>query len=124
MAYKDAIEFILCLNHVLRRIFQWACVFILFFYGCASYRFRSLKKPLRMYCARKYRYFNALTTILKNSGSMLILLYSGDCGSVPVAQGWAENLNHSHLAGSLYCFRLCLGILGSLLWKRKPQGRD
>lgn len=49
------------------------------------------KKWLRTYCASKCRYVNTLIILLSNSSSMLIHLYSRDCGQPPVPQVGLRN---------------------------------
>lgn len=57
--------------------------FVFLFYSSMVVQVIDSKRPkeqLRTYCASKYRYFNTLIILLTSSSSMLILLYSGECG--------------------------------------------
>lgn len=60
------------------------CFYFILLWRCKLQIPKSLRKRLRTYFASKYRYFNTLIILLTNASSMLILLYSGDCGQSPV----------------------------------------
>lgn len=73
---------------VLRRNLCGLCFIIIFY--CKLQIPKSLRKWLGTYCS-KYRYFNISIILLSNSSSMLIHLYSRDCGQSLMPQVGLRN---------------------------------
>lgn len=91
MAHRDALEFMLWPKRCFEKKPSWVMFYSNLLWHCKLQIPKSLRKWLRTYCASEYRYFNTLIILLSNSSSMLIHLYSRDCGESLVPQVGLRN---------------------------------